>query len=328
MNFSDFQKFREKILRERCAVRDAAETNLYAALAHLIPPTSAAPGRTVHRCHLASEWVGRFGFAEEDSRCALNSCGVRDSLARLFRYYAGGRATLWLPEDNYPVYHDFARSAGLSPRTFPTLPAPTWPDAAPLEEMEILLVTNPMKPLGLWLSAGDVATLKRWLAASERRRVLLDAVYTFGTEFHSSTVQLLGTGQTLLLHSLTKGWLQPRVFGVTLVPQVDLPELTPVFRTNPPAQSDLARAHEMMAQHADLPMTVAHQLAESRFRMDEQLAINTLGPLPVDAPGYFTPVRVPWNDLLEAHKILGLPATVFGSSREDLTILSSLTFLA
>jgi len=40
------------------------------------------------------------------------------------------------------------------------------------------------------------------------------------------------------------------------------------------------------------------------------------------------PVTGCWSDLLENFNVLGLPATVFGSPHEDLTILSSLSFLA
>ena len=37
-NFAAFQTFRENLLRERRDVRDFAETNLYRALARLVPP--------------------------------------------------------------------------------------------------------------------------------------------------------------------------------------------------------------------------------------------------------------------------------------------------
>jgi hypothetical protein len=161
MNFSDFQRFREKIMQERNGVLDCAATNLYASLARLIPPDTPAPEHTVHRCHLATEWGQHFGFSPETSRLAFVSCGVRDSLSRLFSYYKSTNARLWLPSDNYPVYGELARTAGLTPCEFPTIPVPVWPDSAPATGPELLVVTNPLKPLGRWLTQSDVATLYR-----------------------------------------------------------------------------------------------------------------------------------------------------------------------
>ncbi len=326
MNFAAFQKFRDDLLKEQQGILDCAETNLYRTLARLNPPPAAPSPGTVHRCHLASEWVARFGFPPETSRRALISCGVRDSLARLFRHFAGESAALWIPSDNYPVYGELARAAGLTFREFVTLPSPVWPDAPPVSGPELLLLTNPLKPCGRYLTQEEIGALKRWLAASASRRLLVDAVYTFDTVFHSSTLALLETGQTLLLHSLTKGCLHPRLFGVTLVPEADAAPLTPAFRPDPPPQENLARARALMGEHAAMPVAVARELEAGMLRLREKVLV----PLPAahsgNAPGYFLTIDRNWRDLLESHRILGLPATVFGSSREDLTILSSLTF--
>ena len=326
MNFADFQQLREKLLRERGGVLDCAETNLYRALARLAPPPAPAPASTAHRCHLAGEWCERFGFPPETARRALVSCGVRYSLALLFRHCAGKNARLWLPSDNYPVYGELARAAGLAPRDFSTLPAPVWPDAAPADGLELLVVTNPLKPLGRWLAAGDVAALEAWLAASPHRRLLLDTVYTFSTRFDAATRRLVATGQTFLLHSLTKGWLHPRLFGIALVPERDAAALTPIFRAAPPPQENLARAREHLTRHTAMPAAVATALDEARQRMRAAWPAGLTVPLFADAPGYFTVVAAHWSDLLETHNILGIPAAAFGSECEDITILSSLTF--
>lgn len=326
MNFAAFQQYREALLRERQDITDCAETNLYRTLSRLTPPPSPPPQNTVHRCHLASGWVERFGFHPDTSRRSLISCGVRDSLARLFHYYAGKEAFLWIPADNYPVYGELARAAGLKPQEFPTLPAPAWPDAAPPSGPELLLITNPLKPAGHFLTAEDTASLGSWLAASDSRRLLLDTVYTFDTHFHTSTLQLLESGQTILLHSLTKGWLHPRLFGITLVPEADAAALAPVFRADPPPQENLARARELMSLHAGMPAAVSHALAPGMALLHGSLPFPVPAPHASAAPGYFLTVPHPWRELLERHRILGLPASTFGSPREDLTILSSLTF--
>lgn len=328
MNFADFQHFRESLLRERSDVRDCAATNLYAALARLIPPPAAQPEQKVHRCHLATEWAEAFGFPPDASRRALVSCGVRDSLAILFRHYASENARLWLPSDNYPVYADIAHAADLATREFATLPEPAWPSAAPHTTTELLLVTNPLKPLGRWLTDDDVAALIAWLAAHPGRRLLLDAVYTFERRFHTTTLQLVATQQTILLHSLTKGWLHPRLFGVALVPEQDTAILAPLFREQTPPQSNLARARELMASHAGMPEKISRELADSKARMRSAIPPHIVPITHTDAPGYFVPVAGKWREILDSTNVLGIPASVFGSQCEDITILSSLGFLA
>lgn len=327
MNFTDFQQLREQILRERKGVRDCAATNLYRALARLIPPAAPPAERAVHRCHLAEAWVKLFGLPPETARRALVSCGVRHSLALLFQHYATEDAQLWLPEDNYPVYGELARAAGLEPRTFPTLPEPHWPDANAGTAHELLVVTNPIKPLGRWLNSKDVITLTSWLAASPQRRLLLDTVYTFEAQFHDSTLKLLSTGQTLLLHSLTKGWLSPRLFGVALVPENDAVALTSLFREQPPSQANLTLAREYLSRHAGMPVTVARELASARQRLFEVVPNGLLSGARLDAPGYFLTVAGRWSDLLQTTNLLGLPASVFGSPQEHITVLSSLKFI-
>lgn len=326
MNFTQFQQFREKLLPERPNVVDCAGTNLYAALARFIPPATTPPAQTVHRCHLATDWTARFDLPPELASRALISCGVRDSLALLFRHYAGEKAQLWLPVDTYPVYGELARAAGLIPHEFVTLPEPAWPNSQPIPEAELLVVTNPLKPLGRWLSPSDVAALIAWLDMNPRRRLLLDTVYTFETRFHPTTLQLRATQQTILLHSLTKGWLHPRLFGVALVPERDAAALAPVFRTQPPPQSNLARARELMAQHTGMPATISRELDLARPRLLSSIPQHVTPLTMADAPGYFTPVAGRWQDILNGSNVLGLPATVFGSRCEDITVLSSLSF--
>lgn len=327
MNFADFQKVREKVLHERPSVIDCAATNLYAGLARLIPPATPLPNDAVHRCHLAEAWGQHFAFPPEMARRSLVSCGVRDSLTLLFRYYSGKGARLWLPADNYPIYGELARAARLSSREFPTLPEPIWPDAGPVSEIEILLVTNPLKPLGRWLTAADVAALTAWLAADPQRRLVLDTVYTFDTRFHPTTVQLLATGQTILLHSLTKGWLHPRLFGVALVPERDASALSPVFRAHPPPQPNLIRARKLLACHADMPAAVAREITAARGRLMAVLPARLPSATAGEAPSYLMSIMGRWSDLLKDTNVLGLPATVFGSPREDITVLSSVSFL-
>lgn len=325
MNFSDFQLQRARLLDERAGLLDMAETNLYRALERFTPnPAQAAEG-IVHRCHLASQWVAYYGLPPETSRRAFISCGVRDSLRILFHHLAGKTCALWLPEDNYPVYHELAVAAGLMPFSFPTLPEIKWPQEPPNTAVahEWLILTHPLKPRGRCLGSKDTANLKAWLAASAKRRVVLDTVYTLETRFDEVTLDLLATRQVILLHSLTKGWLHPRCFGIALMPAQDEAEWMPVFREQPPPQQNLVTARHLMSSYSDLPAKIAGALTAAQLRLREAVLNLQLQMLQVNGTSYLMPVKRRWEDLLE-EGVLGIPASVFGSRSEDLTILSSL----
>ncbi len=326
MNFTNFQLQRSRFLNERPGLLDAAETNAYRALSGLMPKVKPVVSGQIHRCHLAGQWVDFYGLPPDASRRALVSCGVRDSLRIFFQSLAARTSVLWLPEDNYPVYFELAIAAGLAFRSFPTLPEIEWPEDAPTGvASEWLLITNPLKPRGRLLDAADIAHLKQWLAASPKRRVVLDTVYTLDTRFDAVTLDLLATEQVILLHSLTKGWLHPRCFGIVLLPEQDAAGWMPVFRMQPPPQENLATARHLMAIHADSPARIAQCLTAAQEKMLESIRHLQVETLSVDSTSYLVPVRRRWEELL-AQDVLGLPASVFGSHRGDLSLLSTLNF--
>lgn len=327
MNYDHFKATRAEILRQSPPVTDCAEMNLYATLAHLVAPLPAATYEKVHRCHLAAEWTALFDLPSEMSKRSFISSGVRDSLARIFDYYASQGARAWLPSDTYPVFHALASAAKLPVREYPTLPSPSWPTDLGGDGLEIMLITNPMKPLGRWLSLEDVAALRLWVEANPRRRLLIDTVYTFSTTFHKATLELVRGGQTILLHSLTKGWLRPRLFGVAVVPSSDLAALAPLFRQAPPPQSSLTEARLLMADHRATPGLVrkAIDIANRKLRLKYPQVLPAGSDS--EAIGYFHLVHKSWAALRAEDRLLGIPATVFGSKREDITILSSLNFI-
>ena len=106
----------------------------------------------------------------------------------------------------------------------------------------------------------------------------------------------------------------------------DTATLTPVFRACSPPQANLARARECLSIHAATPSAVAAALKLSRAAL--LASVSRAGAdslLETGSDGYFVPVIRPMRTLLDQN-ILGIPASAFGSSRDDITILSSLTF--
>lgn len=332
MTFPEFQTRRAALLMTRPELLDCAETNLYRSLAPLIPePPEMPENETVHRCHLASQWVEFFGLPDHWARRAFVTSGVRDALDTVFSRLSGKTCRLWLPQDNYPVYHELAVAHGHQPAGFSTLPEPRWPEAWAVSAAaggtgpEWLLITNPLKPRGRSLAEGDARALEEWLSADAARRVVLDTVYQLGSRFDGVTMRLLETEQVILLHSLTKGWLHPRCFGVALMPEQDAAEWLPAFRTRAPSQTALATARYLMSCHAGMPEEVSKALREAQRRLGNALGVLTEQCLTVDPDSYFLPLEMSWEELLE-WGVLGLPGSVFGALNDRFTILSSLSF--
>ena len=323
MTYEQFQILRSQTLRERPTIVDCSEMNLYASLARLVPVAPTPPNARVHRCHLALEWTELFGLPATWAARAFVSNGVRDSLARLFGCYAKRGHSTWIPGDCYPVFQSLARANKLEFQEYATFPRSVWPAEGDSTGPDVLLAMNPLKPAGRWLTDQDVSALLRWLAANPNRRLLLDCVYTFGTSFHESTMELVRGGQTTLLHSLTKGWLRPRIFGVALVPLRDVAMLAPAFRQESPSQSNLAEAQFLMNACRALPEKVARAIeAANRTLRSNILAKYGMVELS-NSVGYFHVISRPWSQML-ADGILGIPPAVFGSEDSDITILSSL----
>ena len=329
MNFSAFKLWREEALRADPGLLDCAETNLYRALAPLQP---AAPtcdlNRPVHRCDLARAWLRRYGFSETESRNALVSGGVRHALSLIFPHLSKSGALLWLPEDVYPVYLELARQAEIEPRLFPTLPKPVLPQDTPLVgTAEYLLIANPWKPLGRYLTGDECTALENWLAAAPERRLLIDCVYDLGSTFHWTTLKLGETGRAILLHSVAKGWLWPRTFGVALVGSGDR-QLESIFRENSPAQEQLLLADKLLSNAGDVPGKVTAALKARKGEFMAAMPSTVRAHLLIDADsladgGYFFPVRIPQTELVRKHRILALPASVFGGDWNG-SILTSL----
>jgi aspartate/methionine/tyrosine aminotransferase len=245
----------------------------------------------------------------------------------IFRELAKGRAAIWIARDVYPVYLELARAAAIEPLLFTTLPKPQLPARKSEGRLEYMLVTNPWKPLGRFLTDVECDALTDWLDASPGRQVLVDCVYDLGTPFHPTTQRLWETGRAILLHSFTKGWLSPKTFGVALI-QGGQSHLDAVFRDNSPTQEQLAFAEKLISTHAELPAQVVAALKAR----EESLMAHL--PAPVKSclllhpdsrsPGtYFFAVEINAEELLRQHEILAVPASAFGADWDG-SVISSL----
>jgi histidinol-phosphate/aromatic aminotransferase/cobyric acid decarboxylase-like protein len=311
MNFDEYKRFcRELLASERGSRLVRLDCmNPPKALAALAPALPEKPPVRDAR-ELERAWREAFGLPDTgpapDARLLLGR-GVRDLLRALFLHFAHAGYVLNAPLDVYPVYHSLAASAGLTVKPFPTCPTPELPAQPPQDSPEVLLLPEPLVPLGRFLSEAEVRRVEDWLGADPRRLVVLDAVYTFAPRFSAATERLLRTGQTLLVHSLAKGYLTPDLAGFALLPGavaqgVEGAEALKLESTA------LRQASFLLEQHRDLPSRVQARFEEQWSRVRE-----ALGPLPFETPrtGYFTTSALSFEELL-ARGWLAVPGSVFG----------------
>lgn len=329
MNFAAFQLWREHKLRDDPVLLDCAETNLYRSLKTLqLSPDTLQSGPPVHRCDLARVWLARYGFPASYSRRALVSRGVRHSLALIFQELARCAATLWIPGDVYPVYQELAHAAGFNPRLFTTLPEPKFPASQSNGNPEYLLIANPLKPLGRYLTENECDSLINWLEASPYRRLLLDCVYDLDAPFHISTQKLHKAGRTILLHSVTKGWLWPKTFGVALMCE-DRSQFEIAFRNDPPTQDQLQLAKHFFSTGSNCPRQVTTALQNRAKKLVAVLPKSVrklllLDPADLSLGFYFFPAIIPAGELLRKHRLLAIPSSAFGADWNG-SILTSLS---
>ncbi|MBN1209529.1 MAG: hypothetical protein JXB05_32055 [Myxococcaceae bacterium] len=311
MNFEAYKRFcRELLASERGARLVRLDCmNPPKALSAMAPALPADPPVRDAR-ELERAWREAFGLSGtgpgSDARVLLGR-GVRDLLRALFQHFAREGRVLHAPSDVYPVYHSLAAGAGLSVHAFPTCPMPELPSQAPQSSPEVLLIPEPLVPLGRFLAEGEVRRLEAWLGADPRRLLVLDAVYTFAPRFSAATERLLQTGQALLVHSLAKGHLTRDLAGFALVPGAVARgvEQGEALALEPTA---LRQACFLLERHPELPARVQARFDEQWGRVRE-----ALGAPPFDIPrtGYFTTSALSFEELLE-RGWLAVPGSVFG----------------
>lgn len=273
------------------------------ALAALKPAPPSRP-RPASARDLEVAWRARWDLAAAGGRVVL-STGVRPFLARLCAAFAAEARRLHAPQDVYPVYLDLAAAAGLTLTTFPTVPAPMLPALGATRGPEALLIPEPLVPLGRGLTAAEAAHIAAWLDEDARRLAVLDCVYTFGPRFTPAAAALLARGQTIVLHSLAKGFLAPDTAGFALGPE-------PALRPFAHEIGDDARATavHLLERAAELPQQLAAAFSR-RWRRLGQIA-----GIPAPETGYFATMPVAFDDLL-ARGQLAVPGSAFGARDRD-----------
>jgi histidinol-phosphate/aromatic aminotransferase/cobyric acid decarboxylase-like protein len=301
VNFEAYKKLARGILASEAGARllrlDCMNPVKALAAMKVARPASV-PRASLADLELA--WRTRWGLTDAEGSVGL-STGVRPLLAQLFRSFADAGRRLLAPQDVYPVYLALANEAGVELDTFPTVPHPALPLIDVDRRREVLLVPEPLVPLGRGLNDLEAAHIQSWLAQDHGRLLILDCVYTFSSRFTRSAEVLLAGGQTILLHSLAKGFLAPDLAGFAIGPAAVLDGLVPDIG----AEARAAAVH-LLREASDLPQRLAVEFSR-RWSI-----LRRTCDVPAPEVGYFAVVPTAF-DVLLARGHLAVPGTVFGS---------------
>jgi uncharacterized radical SAM superfamily Fe-S cluster-containing enzyme len=237
------------------------------------------------------------------------SVGVRDSLFGIM--CADPKSTYILPKHVYPVYQQIAQSAKVETIHYNTYPICDMNSISLPDGNFTLLITNPTVPNGTRLNLTDVSILLKWLNRSTTHKIIIDAVYQ--TEIIMENSMLLTHPQVTYLNSLSKSHLAPLELGIVMT---DISE-------HACAIHHIAETRDEKTVKVDLHTPLEQQ---KLFDFRWSRAVSILGKFDWIPPqsGYFTSVNVPFDKLLNEHKILGIPPAVFGSTDTSHTILTCL----
>lgn len=323
MNFVEFQTLKNQLLNSNTI--DLTETRVERGFSAWKPQWSPdeLPVRS-YRCHLAEFWLDAMNMPRSNRPRALICQGVRHALSVLFDYYASQNKQALLPRDVYPVYENIANTAGLTYEQFDTFPRLEY-----LPDADILLICNPAKPRSTHFGHSEIREIISWLECDSSRRVLIDSVYTYENSFDQFTQTLVETGQAIILHSLSKGWLHQQIMGVCFVPEQDVDMFTPIFRSLSWSgdQEGFRVAEYLLTKFSNLPQSLVKPMHRANERVGSLLDRHSIKYYKQSTNSYLLIVEGNWREILSQHDILLLPFSVFGANNDQCSVASVLNFI-
>jgi aspartate/methionine/tyrosine aminotransferase len=289
------------------------------------PTTEPQVSASINEAVIA--WSNATGIELDPQRTVVGR-GVRVLLSAAFSSALSNGRELWLPEDVYPVYRELAENLDVTLRSFPTLPQPNLDFLAGTGKHAVVVLPVPLSPLGRLPNDAETSALHEWLHDSTDRLLILDAVYMFDFEASRPLIDSFigkNENQCIVLWSCSKSWLSPGLFGLAVAPSGVADSLR--RRVLSPDRSSLGGMKLLLETRPNLS-----RMLQEAFTCEWQRLRPLICALDADwAPpetGYFSVLPVSFRQLLKEHGILSVPASVFGSQRDDLSIVTCLYSLA
>lgn len=320
MNFEDFTGLRAALSQDP-GLKDMAEHNLYASLPQSFPGRFEPIGpselpKAKHRCHIAEEFLARWGVPHSEKRRTSVCEGVRAALGAVFALLARDGKRVLIPSDVYPEYERLADLAGVSRESYQARLGP--PSNEALSRVDAVLVCEPLKPWGGALESQQAERLSAW--AKERpssRLLIVDAAYDI--DGSHSVKRWRDEASALVIASLSKGWLLPRRAGCALAPMGWEDRIRQALGALPNSEANLRQAFEALTAHPERPAQIQRAVKDLAGFAIDSLGESGIG---LRAQGYFVPSPLPASVWLE-RGVIAIPASAYGSNeaRSFLSVL-------
>lgn len=251
----------------------------------------------------ASQWIA--SCTGERKWNISEGFGVRHLMELCFIELREKISTVVLPEDVYPFYYDLAKQYFTDILFYPTYPNLN----LHLQNKSALLIfTNPLTPSGRYASSEEIQLINKWLKEYSNTYLIVDACYNFHKsfileQFNSDRVFELISVSKLFLRRKEKGWV------VTKNGEINIPSVS--------------KELELINELPDvLESSFKHSWNEVRAM------IQAVNPdwYPPDV-SYLSVIKEDYKTLLNQYNIAAVPASVFGSKHNNLSILSVLSIL-
>ncbi len=320
MDYASFRRFRdESVLRAPGLLRlDCMNTQrALAAWGSRAPSDARGAPSSVEECATAWSRATGWRFPPE---VRVEGAGVRGLLSALLPVLRERTEELWIPEDVYPVYEELARASEFRPVQFATIPRIDWSFLRRAGPRAAVLIPVPFAPLGRWLEPPERDRLLRWLREGKDRCLVIDAAYAFDFATSRAVLEpLLASHRCSVLFSAAKSWLEPGSFGIAWIPE-DLATRTRERIDRPGELSDLCRR---LTHEPELPMRLERAFQRAWARIGTRVR-GASRSWRAPATGYFGIIEARFDEMLSVHGIFAVPASVFGSTREDVSVVSCL----
>jgi len=317
MNFKQYKTWQKSYLEKNSNVFRADCLNPFISMNYLLDKV-AFKSKNITQTELYNKWKEITNIEISSDNLALTR-GVRHSLSKLF--YLFKDRIIYMPQDVYPRYFELAK--GNKIKTFVTYPQTDWESLQNVEN-SVILLTIPFTPMGRELNEEDIEQIEGLI--ERKNSIIIDSVYDYNLNENFEKLQpLFKKGSVVWLHSLSKTYLSPEVLGIVYFSSMVVKGFFIRAKETYEFKDEVSynRAYDIMTQIPNLP-ALQQQEFDKGF---DHLAENTgLGEVYESEIAYFSVIEEPFEELLK-YNILGVPASVFGSKRKDLTIVTGLFYL-
>ena len=318
MNYQRYREWQEEVLKKR-SPRRLDCMNPVKALEFVSRPMEQQK-HPVAPADLLKWWKRTFALNIEHDQITMGP-GVREILQIVLECLYNEGRTLWLPEDVYPVYFELA--GRLCIRPYETLVDFNLDFLENSSDTDVLLITDPLTPLGRYLQIHELEQCNEWLRKSPNRLLIIDAVYCFGPDRLSRLNDILETDQAVVLYSLSKAWLAPHLLGVAACPRRLTKKIDGQGNGYPVDSFDKQQAYSIVTADPGRPLLLQKLFFQQWLTLEPEIRKASDDWRPPQT-GYFSMIPINYNFLLQEHNMLAVPASVFGSKRENLSVISCL----